>query len=109
MYCEDKFAVSANNYSAQYAWWSKDKFTNFPNWKNCSGFFKSVRRVKLSWPERLLCYIQIFQWFMHEGWMFMGNDIESLLLRRSPLARKLIPFAELNLNRTVIPAIKKMR
>jgi hypothetical protein len=39
----------------------------------------------------------------------MGNDIESLLFGRSLLASKLIPFAELNLNRTVIPTVKKMR
>jgi glycosyltransferase involved in cell wall biosynthesis len=108
-FCENKFAIDVNNYAEQLAWWVKDDWTSFPNWKDCSEFFRSVRRVRLKWSERLLCYDQIFRWFFKEGWMFMGSDIKNLLLRRSSLGRKLIPVVKLNLRRAVVPLIKKMR
>ncbi|MGA2767348.1 MAG: glycosyltransferase [Candidatus Bathyarchaeia archaeon] len=108
-FCENKFAISVDNYAEQLAWWSKDDWTNFPNWKDCAEFFRSVNRVPLKWSERLACYNQIFRWFIKEGWFFMGGDIENLLLRRSRLGRKLIPFVKLNLRHTVIPIIKKFR
>ena len=108
-FCEHKFAIDVNNYAEQLAWWTKGDWTSFPNWKNCAEFFRSVRRVRMKWPERLLCYDQIFRWFIKEGWMFMGSDIENLLLRRSSLGRKLIPVVKLNLIRAVVPLVKKMR
>jgi glycosyltransferase involved in cell wall biosynthesis len=108
-FCRNKFAVSVDNLAEQSAYWSKDNWTNFPNWKDCTEFFRSVNRVPLKWSERLLCYDQIFRWFTEEGWLFMGGDIENLLLHRSRLARKLVSFIKLNLRRTDIPIIKKMR
>jgi glycosyltransferase involved in cell wall biosynthesis len=108
-FCEHKFAIDVKNYSAQSAWWSKDYVTNFPNWKDCFEFFRSIKRVRLSWLERLLCYDQIFRWFTNEGFFFMESDIENLLLRRSRFGRKLIPLIKLDLKRTVIPVIRKMR
>ena len=102
-------STSVNRLRKEMAWWSKDYWTSFPHWKNCIEYFRSVNRVPLKWSERLLCYAQIFRWFMEEGWMFMGRDMEIFLLRSSRLARKLIPFVLLNLRRTVIPIIKKMR
>jgi hypothetical protein len=108
-FCEDKYAVSVDNFAEQWAFWSKDNWTSFPNWRDCTEFFRSVNRVPLKWSERLLCYDQVFRWFAKEGWFFMYGDIENLLLRRSRLARKLIPFVKLNLRRTVIPTIKRMR
>jgi glycosyltransferase involved in cell wall biosynthesis len=108
-FCKNKFAVSVDNFAQQSAYWSKDNWTSFPNWRNCAEFFRSVNRVRLKGSERLLCYDQIFRWFIEEGWFFMGGDIENLLRRRSSIARKLVPFVKLNLRRTVIPIIKKMR
>lgn len=97
------------NYREKSAWWSKDYYTDFPNWKNCYEFFRSVRRVRLSLLERMLCFDQIFRWFIKEGFLFMENDIEIFLLWRSRLGRKLIPTIKLNLKRTVVPIIKKLR
>ncbi len=108
-FCENKFATSVEHYDEQMAWWSTDDWTNFPNWKDCAEFFRSVNRVPLEWSERLACYDQIFRWFVDEGWFFMGGDIENLLLRRSRLGRKLVPYVKWNLNRAVIPIIKKIR
>ena len=108
-FCEHDFAIDVNNYSEQMAWWSKDDWTDFPNWKDCIEFFRSIRHVRLSWLEQLLCYSEIFRWFIKEGWMFMESDVENLLLHRSRVARKLIPTVKLSLKRTVIPVIKKMR
>ena len=108
-FCDHQFAIDKNNYREQSAWWSKDYYTNFPNWKNCYEFFRSVRHVKLSWLERILCYDQILRWFINEGFLFMENDIENFLLWRSRLGRKLIPTIKLNLKRTVIPVIRKLR
>lgn len=87
--------------------WQSD-WTSFPNWKMYTEYFKLIRRVRLKRSERLLCYDQISRWFVEEGWMSMGGDIENLLLRRSRLAYKLVPYVKLNLRRTVIPIIKKM-
>jgi glycosyltransferase involved in cell wall biosynthesis len=104
-FCED----NKYNYREKSAWWSKDYYTDFPNWKDCYEFFRSVKRVRLGWLERILCYDQIFRWFINEGFIFMENDIENLLLWRSRLCRKLIPTTKLNLERTVIPVIRKLR
>ena len=97
------------NYREKSAWWSKDYYTDFPNWKDCYEFFRSVRRVRLSWLERILCFDQIFRWFINEGFVFMEDDIENLLMWRSRLGRKLIPTIKLNLKRTVIPVIRKLK
>jgi len=108
MYHGDDRSTSVNRLRKEMAWWSKHEWTSFPHWKNCAEYFTSVNRVRLKWSERLLCYGQIFRWFMEEGWVFMGYDMEIFLLRSSRLARKLIPFVLLNLRRTIIPIIKKM-
>jgi glycosyltransferase involved in cell wall biosynthesis len=108
-FCEYTFAINVDKYAEQLAWWSKDDWTYFPNWKDCAEFFKSISRVRLKWYERLSCYGEIFRWFTKEGWRYLGSDVENLLLRRSRFGRKLIPTVKLNLKRTVIPIIKKMR
>jgi glycosyltransferase involved in cell wall biosynthesis len=108
-YYGDDRSTSLNRLRKEMAWWSKDYWTSFPYWKNCIEYFRSVNRVRLKWSERLLCYDQIFRWFIKEGWIFMGIDMENFLLRNSRLARNLIPFVLLNLRRTVIPIIRKMR
>lgn len=106
---EDKIVANAYNYRKHLAWWTQDEWSTFPHLKNCLEYFRSVNRVRLKWSERLLCYDQIFKWFMNEGWISMGIDMENFLLRSSRLARKLIPFVLLNLRRTVIPIIQKMK
>lgn len=108
-FCEKRFAIDVKNYDTQAAWWSKDKFTNFPNWKDLSEFIRSIKRVKLGPKEKMLCYLQLFHWFFSEGWKFLWGDIENMLLRRSIIARKLIPFVYLNLDRTVFSLIRKFR
>jgi glycosyltransferase involved in cell wall biosynthesis len=109
IYYGDDRSTSVNRLQKEMAWWSKGGWTSFPHWKNCIEYFRSVNRVQLKWSERLLCYDQIFRWFKEEGWMFMGFDMENFLLWRSRLARKLVPFVLLNLRRTVIPIVRKMR
>jgi hypothetical protein len=108
-FCENKFAVNVDKYAEQLDYWKQRDWTSFPNWKDCVEFFRSVNRVPLKWSEQLLCYDEIFRWFVGEGWFYMGGDIENLFLRRSRLGRKLIPLIKLNARRTVIPIIKKMR
>jgi glycosyltransferase involved in cell wall biosynthesis len=105
----DGHARSRSRLQEEMAWWSKDDWTSFPHWKNCIEYFRSVNRVQLKWFERLLCYDQIFRWFKKEGGDFMILDLESFLLWRSRLARKLRAPVLLNLRRTVIPIIRKMR
>jgi glycosyltransferase involved in cell wall biosynthesis len=110
-FCEHEFAIDADNYQEQLLWWTGggDGATSFPNWKDYFEFLRSVRRVPLKWSERLLCYEQIWKWFVKEGWMFLSSDVENVLLKRSRLGRKLIPAIRLNLGRTVVPFIRKMR
>lgn len=108
-FCEREYAIDRENYSAQLAWWTKKDWTNFPNWKGCFEYIRSVSHMSLRKYERLLCYEQIWRWFMREGWALMGSDVENLLLRRSRFARKLVSPIKFNLRRTLIPIIKKMR
>jgi len=97
------------NYRELMAWWASDSWINFTVWKNCCEFFRSVRRVPLKWSERMLCYEQIFKWFMREGWRLMGKDVEFYFLSRSSLGRKLASVVKMILRRTVIPIIEKER
>jgi glycosyltransferase involved in cell wall biosynthesis len=105
----DGRTTSVDFLQKEMAWWSKDDWTSFPHWKNFIEYFRSVNRVQLGWFERLLCYDQIFRWFKKEGWDSIVLDLESFLQWRSRLARKLGPFVLLNLRRTVIPFIRRMR
>ena len=89
------------------AWWTNTSWINFTHWKNCSEFFRSVRRVPLKWSERRLCYEQIFRWFIIEGWRLIGGDVEIYFLRRSSLGRKLASAVKLILRRAVISIIEK--
>jgi len=109
-YCENtRFAISANNYREQMAWWSKDSWIGFPNWKICLEFFRSVRHIPLNWHERLLCYSEINRWIMREGWMPMGGDIENSFMLRSRFGRKLASAVKSMLRSTVIPFARKLR
>lgn len=110
IYYGHKQSPTVNRLRKEMAWWSKDYWTSFPYWKNCIEYFRSVNRVPLNWSERLLCYAQIFRWLLErEGWLFLARDMKMFLLHNSRVARKLFPFVLLNLRRTVIPIIKKMR
>jgi len=91
----------------QMAWWTNASWINFTHWKNCIEFFRSLKRVPLNWSERLLCYEQIFRWFIIEGWRLMSDDVEISFLRRSSLGRKLASAVKLILRRTLIPIIEK--
>jgi glycosyltransferase involved in cell wall biosynthesis len=84
-------------------WWSKEKGTYFPHWKNCLEYFRSVNRVQLKLSERLWCYNQILGWFMEEGRRFMAKDILLFLLHHSSLASKLMQIVPPNLRRKILP------
>jgi len=109
-FCEQGFAINIAEYSEQLAWWAKDNWTYFPNWKNMFEFFRSIRRVQLKRTERLLCYNEILRWLIVEGWRFLENDVESLLMIRSPLGGKLIPVYKpirLKLENKIIQIVRK--
>ena len=109
-FCEQDLAINMDKYSEQLAWWTRDSWTYFPNWKTMFEFFRSIRRVKLKSIERLLCYKQIFSWFMAEGWRFLQSDIENLLLYHSQLGHKLMPTVKslrLNLEHQIIQIMRK--
>ncbi len=108
-FCENKLAINTDRYAEQLYYWRQRDWINFPNWKDCEEFFKSVNRVPLKLSERLLCYDEIFRWFIAEGWLYLSGDIENLFLSRSRLGRKLVPQIKLNLGRTVIPILKRFR
>jgi glycosyltransferase involved in cell wall biosynthesis len=105
----DTFVATEDNYRQQLAWWSQDDYCVSPRLRNCSEFFRSVRRVKLNWSEKLLCYGQIFRWFVREGWLLIEKDLENLVMRRSPYGCKLISAVKSNLKRTIFPKIKKIK
>ena len=81
------------------AWWGKKSFTRFPHWKNCVEYFRSVNHVSLSVSDRILCYVQIFRWFLEEGYRFMAQDIIFFLMQNSNLAYKIIPYIRVILKR----------
>jgi glycosyltransferase involved in cell wall biosynthesis len=95
----------------QMAWWGKasNSWIDFTVWKNLCEFFRSLRRVPLKWSERMLCYEQLFKWFLREGWRLMGGDVEKYFLSRSSFGRKLASVVKIILRRTVIPFIEKER
>jgi glycosyltransferase involved in cell wall biosynthesis len=70
-------------------WWSKEGGTYCPHWKNCIEYFRSVNRIPLKLSERLLCYFQIFGWFLKQGRHFMLKDIILFQLQHSRIASKL--------------------
>ena len=109
-FCEKDFAINVANYDEQLAWWTKDSWTYFPNWKNLFEFLRSIRRVKLKRIERLLCYNQILKWLIEEGWKFLESDIENLLMHSSRLGGKLIPAfkpVRLKLEHKIIQIIRE--
>jgi glycosyltransferase involved in cell wall biosynthesis len=72
------------------AWWSKEGGTYFPHWKNCIEYFRSVNRVPLKLTEQLLCYGQIFDWFIKQGRRFMAKDIMLFLMQNSSSGGKIM-------------------
>jgi glycosyltransferase involved in cell wall biosynthesis len=101
--------TTLNRLQMELSWWSSKNSTNYPHWKNCIEYFRSVNKVSLKWSEKLLCYAQIFRWFMRQGWFYMGRDIELFLLRNSSLGRKVIPFISSNFKVNSFINYEKMR
>ena len=77
------------------AWWDPAKAQRIIFTYNFLEYLRSIKRVPLKWSERLLCYAQIVDWFVREGWMLLGVDVEISLLRRSSLGRKLTSSAKI--------------
>ena len=90
-FCAQDLAINVAKYDEQLAWWKRDSWTYFPNWKNLFEFLRSIKRVQLKRIERLLCYDQILRWLIEEGWRFLESDIENLLMHHSRLGGKLMP------------------
>jgi glycosyltransferase involved in cell wall biosynthesis len=97
------------NYREQLAWWGSNSWINLTVLKNCYEFFGSVRRVPLKWSEKTLCYGQIFNWFLREGWRMMGADVEKYFLSRSNFGLALASAVQTILRRTIIRLIEKER
>jgi glycosyltransferase involved in cell wall biosynthesis len=95
------------NYREQLAWWGSESWINLTVLKNCLEFFRSVRRVPLKWSERMLCYEQIFNWFLREGWRMVGTDVANYFLNRSSLGRTFASAVQTILRRTLIPLLEK--
>jgi glycosyltransferase involved in cell wall biosynthesis len=95
------------NYREQLAWWGSDNWINLTVLKNCVEFFRSVRRVPLKWSEKALCYEQIFNWFLREGWRLLGVDVQKYFLSRSNFGITLASAIQSLLRRTLIPLIEK--
>jgi glycosyltransferase involved in cell wall biosynthesis len=77
---------------AELTWWSKEKGTYFPHWINCFEYFRSVKRIRLEFSVRLLCYVKILEWIRDEGYRFMATDIILLLMENSKIAQKSLPL-----------------
>jgi glycosyltransferase involved in cell wall biosynthesis len=106
-FCEDHNYKSIDHYRAQMEWWASESLIDITVLRNFSEFFKSVRRVPLKWSDRMLCYEQIFDWVVREGWRLMGADLEKYFLCRSSFGRKLASTVQTVLRRTVIPIVEK--
>jgi len=108
-YCQQNWARSVNKYSEQMAWWTNTGWTRLPWWRSCQEYFSSVTRAPLKWPERLLCYSQIYRWIITEGWIAMGSDLENAFLSHSRFGRKFTSGVKWTLRRLLIPVIKKLK
>jgi glycosyltransferase involved in cell wall biosynthesis len=71
------------------SWWYPTKTQRIIFSYNFLEYLRSVKRIPLKWSERLLCYAQIGKWFVREGWILLGTDMEVSLLRRLNFGRKL--------------------
>lgn len=74
--------INIRDYRNQLTWWAGNKKRTeimLPHWKNCLEFFRSVNRVQLKFPERLLCYREISRWFLKMGWKLMKWDLTNEL------------------------------
>jgi glycosyltransferase involved in cell wall biosynthesis len=95
------------SYREQLAWWGSNSWINLSILKNCFEFLSSVGRVPLKWSERILCYEQIFKWFIREGWRLLGLDVERYFLNRSNFGRTMASVVQKILRRTVIPLVER--
>ena len=89
-FCEKRYAIAWDNYSKQMAYWTQENFFRLPHWKNFIEITKSVRNIQMKWSDRLLCYKELWNWILREGWRFLSGDIENAILGRSRFGRKLI-------------------
>jgi len=80
---------SGNSYQIPTQWWDPTLAQRIIYTYNLLEYLRSIRRVPLKWSERILCYSQILKWFVKEGWMLLGNDVEMSLLNRTHLGRQL--------------------
>lgn len=80
---------SGNSYQIPTEWWDPTLAQRIVYTYNFLGYLRSIRRVPLKWSELFLCYKQILKWFLKEGWMLLGNDVEMSLLNSTNFGRKL--------------------
>ena len=86
---------------AEAAWWSKEGGTYFPHWKNCTEYFRSVTRVKLSLSERISCHAQILGWLVEEGGAFLARDMLLFMLQHSSVASNLMQIVPTSVRYTL--------
>ena len=94
-------------FQEELSWWSSEDGSYFPHWKNCVEYFRSVNRVPLNLFERLLCYKQIFNWFMEEGRRFIAKDITLFMIQHSNFASTLMNKTPLKFRSIFLPLVKK--
>ncbi len=74
----------------------------FPNWRYGLEYFKSVRRVSLSWSELIFCYMHIANWY-RKRWIWLYRDLRIAArqtLKRSRLGQTLERWLFMDLKET---------
>ena len=95
-YTEKKRTISSHE---KLHWWTEASTMNFPNVKISFEYIRSIRRVPMKDFERLLCYIQTFNWFFRTGWLQICFDVGMNLLGDKRLGTKFEAFARAIANR----------
>jgi glycosyltransferase involved in cell wall biosynthesis len=84
--CDFRSGVS---YHVPTDWWDPTLAQRIVYTYNFLEYLRSINRVSLTLDERFLCYIEVLKWFVKEGWMLLGNDVEMSLLNRTHTGRRL--------------------
>jgi glycosyltransferase involved in cell wall biosynthesis len=88
----DRASDKKFSYEEELGWWTQNYRFSSEWWRICIEYLKSVRLSPLKWSERLLCYAQIFKWFVERGWFLLTEEVGIYFLSRSRLGIKLAPF-----------------
>ena len=83
----------------------------FPSWRNGLEYYKSVRKITLSRPERLFCYMHIVSWYgKRPKWLYRELRFGAQqLLSRSRLGRFLGPYLFLDIKESTRNMLHRSR